>query len=26
MASDEIRAGIEKFLPYSFGVVGKYSD
>lgn len=26
MASDEIRAGIEKFLPYSFGIVGKYSD
>ena len=26
MASDEIRAGIEKFMPYSFSVVGKYSD
>jgi dynein heavy chain len=26
MASDEIRAGIEKFMPYSFLVVGKYSD
>jgi len=26
MASDEIRAGIEKFMPYSFKVVGKFSD
>jgi dynein heavy chain len=26
MASDEIRTGIEKFMPYSFKVVGKFSD
>jgi len=26
MASDEIRTGIEKFMPYSFGLVNKYSD
>jgi len=26
MASDEIRAGIESFMPYSFKIVGKYSD
>jgi len=26
MASDEIINGIEKFMPYSFLVVGKYSD
>jgi len=26
MASDEIRAGIEKFMPYSFKIVGKYSE
>jgi len=26
MATDEIRLGIEKFMPYSFLVVGKYSD
>jgi len=26
MASDEIRAGIEKFMPYSFKVVDKFSD
>jgi len=26
MSSDEIRQGIEHFMPYSFKVVGKYSD
>jgi dynein heavy chain len=26
MASDEIRTGIEKFMPYSFNIVGKFSD
>jgi dynein heavy chain len=26
MSSDEIRAGIEKFMPYSFKVVDKFSD
>jgi len=26
MASDEIRAGIEKFMPYSFKTVNSYSD
>jgi dynein heavy chain len=26
MASDEIRAGIESFMPYSFKIVGKFSD
>jgi len=25
MASDEIRTGIEKFMPYSFNVVDKFS-
>jgi dynein heavy chain len=26
MASDEIRAGIEKFMPYSFKVVNEFSE
>jgi hypothetical protein len=26
MDSEEIRAGIVKFMPYSFGKVGEFSD
>jgi hypothetical protein len=26
MESEDIRGGIEKFMPYSFKVVGKYSE
>jgi len=26
MDNEDIRSGIEKFMPYSFKVVGKYSD
>jgi dynein heavy chain len=26
MSSDEVRAGIESFMPYSFKIVGKFSD
>jgi len=26
MEDDSVRAGIEKFMPYSFKVVGKYSE